>query len=263
MLSEPAAIPGTWVAPHRARRVDMPQSRTSGEERALAALAERILEEDERVRWRQLHAAKRRREWLFGRIAAKEAVLDLLLAERGIEADPRAVTILSDSWGRPVAGGSAVASAGLDCAVSIAHTDGTAMALAAATTAGVGLDLERTDRRRGAWEPAAFTAAERQVLDEASEGDRFDRALRLFCAKEAVAKALGRGLMGSPLNLRLAAADPSLASFDLEVTGRLEQALPERAGRPLRAWVELRDGLVVGAACASAVAADAAGPAAS
>jgi hypothetical protein len=69
--------------------------------------------------------------------------------------------------------------------------------------------------------------------------------------------------MGSPLNLRLAAADPSLASFDLEVTGRLEQALPERAGRPLRAWVELRDGLVVGAACASAVAADAAGPAAS
>ena len=252
MLSAKATVPGSWVPPHRARRVDLPQAWTEGEEAPLAALAEKVLDDGERVRFRQLGAAKRRREWLFGRIAAKEAVLDLLMSERGIQADSRAVTILPDAWGRPLAGGSAVAAAGFPCSVSIAHTDGAAMALAAATDAGVGLDIERTDRRRGSWEPAAFSEAERRVLDEAAEGDRFERALRLFCAKEAVAKALGRGLMGSPLNLLLSAADRSLSCFDLEVTGRLEEALPDRAGRPVRALVGLQDGLVVAASFAAA-----------
>lgn len=74
---------------------------------------------------------------------------------------------------------------------SIAHTDGTGVAIAARVNdrAALGIDLERSDRSISARVLRRIsTEAEREWLRAASE----DMALALFCAKEATYKALSR-----------------------------------------------------------------------
>ena len=78
--------------------------------------------------------------------------------------------------------------------VSISHSDGIAAAIAAldARTL-VGIDVERVSGRADGFERLAFTPPERALLDTVPVGDRLEWHLRLWCAKEAVAKAFGRG----------------------------------------------------------------------
>jgi 4'-phosphopantetheinyl transferase EntD len=74
---------------------------------------------------------------------------------------------------------------------SIAHTDGTAVAIAARMNdrAAIGIDLERSDRSISARVLQRIsTEAEREWLRSTSE----DMGLALFCAKEATYKALSR-----------------------------------------------------------------------
>jgi 4'-phosphopantetheinyl transferase EntD len=74
---------------------------------------------------------------------------------------------------------------------SIAHTDGTAVAIVARMNdrAALGIDLERSDRAISARALRRIsTDAEREWLRAASE----DMVLALFCAKEATYKALSR-----------------------------------------------------------------------
>src|SRR6185295_1331322 len=102
------------------------------------------------------------------------------------------------------------------------------------------------DRRRGDYEPAAFTDDERRRLDAGPADRRTERALRLFCAKEAAAKATGLGLMGSPLNLHVVACDAGLERVELRAVGRLAEALPDGDRIPTTvAWVGTRAGLVI------------------
>ena len=74
---------------------------------------------------------------------------------------------------------------------SLAHTDGTAVAIAARADvrAALGIDLERSDRAISARALQRIsTEAEREWLRTAAE----DMVLALFCAKEATYKALSR-----------------------------------------------------------------------
>jgi len=212
---------------------------------ALQDLADASLEPEERAAWDALRSAPRRREWLMGRLAAKDAVRHRLEATRGLAAARDAIAIRPDAWGRPRVAGPAVATAGTPISVSIAHTRGVAAAVAGETSDGLGLDIERTDRRRGDYERAAFSDEERRRLDAGPADRRVERALRLFCAKEAVAKAIGRGLLGSPLNLSVADCDAEVTRADLEVAGSLARALPGLRGRRLTAWIGTSDRIVV------------------
>jgi phosphopantetheine--protein transferase-like protein len=122
------------------------------------------------------------------------------------------------------------------------------MAIAAEPGRGVGIDVERVDRRRGEFERAAFSPKEMRLLEEGPEAARRERALRLWCAKEAVAKAIGRGLMGSPLNLEALGTDPGLGRVDLRLTGSLATALPHLGTSILTAYVDREGDLIVATA---------------
>jgi acyl transferase domain-containing protein/phosphopantetheinyl transferase len=227
-------------------------------------LAHFALGRAEREVWRGLGGAKRRRDWLTGRVAAKDAVRLHLLATRGVRLFPADIAIVADRFGKPEPSGPALARLGVSLSVSIAHTDGAAMALASEPARGVGIDIERLDRRRGDYEGAAFHEGERALLGRAAaradglaagagNGDlagvaRKERALRLWCAKEAVAKALGRGLMGSPLNLERRGGDDLLERVDLAVSGSLARALPHLVDRPVTAFVTREADWIVAAA---------------
>ncbi|RMG19388.1 MAG: acyltransferase domain-containing protein [Deltaproteobacteria bacterium] len=142
---------------------------------------------------------RRQRDYLHGRIAAKDAVRRWLWEEGAGPIFPVEVEIRTGPQGVPEVHGFP----GRDLRVSIAHTENVAVALA---TEGrqVGIDVERIEARPSAFERAAFTDEELRLLDD-SEG-RIEWATRLWCAKEALAKALGSGLE-NPRSLAVSAIE--------------------------------------------------------
>ena len=192
-------------------------------------LAHLVLSRGERTRWRELSGTQRRRaEWLLGRAAAKDAVRLFLAGHYGLELCPADVEILQDPNGRPLAGGSWTGRVEAVPLVSLTHAGGIAAALAGdpASCAGVGIDIERLDRQRNDLEGVAFTGEEAELLSRL--GDRQEWALRLWCAKESAAKAIGLGLMGRPTALVVTTADPETGAVQLTVSGELAAHGPRR-----------------------------------
>src|SRR5260370_10668405 len=114
-----------------------------------AALADLILNPLEKDHWTQMRAVdKRRHEWLLGRYAAKSAVR--LLLERHLDMQPSfaEIAIVPDPYGCPRVEGAWI-TADLQPSLSIAHSQGTAVALAALDPGVlIRIDLARLSHRR-------------------------------------------------------------------------------------------------------------------
>ncbi len=140
-------------------------------------------------------AERRRREWILGRIAAKDAIRICLERQYGIKVCPADIAIIPSESGAPV-----VLVEGLPPAfgipqVSIAHCDQQAVAIATVGSKRPGIDLERIVEREEGFRQIAFTSAERQLL-ECSNMD-LSAALKdavTWAVKESVAKCTGQGL---------------------------------------------------------------------
>ena len=153
-----------------------------------------VLGRRERAIWHSLKGSERRRlEWLLGRIAAKEAVRDHLHRRFQLQTRPADVEILPDASGRPMVSGAWTASVPRVPLVSIAHVDGTAVAVLTDVegASGIGVDLERSGRMKPGMEHAAFREQERDLLQGLDGDARQAWALRVWCAREAAAKATG------------------------------------------------------------------------
>ncbi|WP_281257457.1 beta-ketoacyl synthase N-terminal-like domain-containing protein [Actinophytocola xinjiangensis] len=179
----------------------------------------------------------RRRRWLLGRIAAKDAVRALLWSETAGDIYPAEIAVDNDPTGRPVVRGVHGREVG-ELTVSLAHHGVFGVAIARRGPCGIDIE-EVADRPRSAVE-AACSAAELTVFDEVVErtGDT-TAALwftRFWTAKEAVAKARGTGLGGRPRDFRVVAADPDtvlvLAGGDTHLV-RLAH-VPSPPGQPPR-----------------------------
>lgn len=133
------------------------------------------------------------RTWLLGRIAAKDAVRTLLWSGGAGPIFPVEVTVTNDDRGRPLA----TAPGGIDVRVSIAHTAGLGVALAAQGV-DVGIDIERVEPRPASFEATALTAGERDLLAAGPAAERDRTITRWWVAKEAAAKAQGTGMDGRP-----------------------------------------------------------------
>ncbi|MEV8420272.1 beta-ketoacyl synthase N-terminal-like domain-containing protein [Streptomyces niveus] len=189
----------------------------------------------------------RRRQWLLGRIAAKDAVRRLLWHEGAGELYPAEISVRNDASGRPLAEGVHGRELG-ELTVSIAHRRETGVAVAARGTCGIDIE-EITDRPRTTVETSCDTS-ELTLLDALVARSPGSGALwftRFWAAKEAVAKARGTGLRGRPAEYRVVAADANRARV---VTGgrlyevRLQETanppgLPER--RYVVAWTTTED----------------------
>ncbi|MFI0902776.1 beta-ketoacyl synthase N-terminal-like domain-containing protein [Streptomyces sioyaensis] len=138
-----------------------------------------------------------RTAWLLGRIAAKDAVRELLWDEGAGPVFPAEVAVVNDDHGRPRPDGPLAR--GIH--VSLAHKDRMAVALAH-RSGPVGIDIETVTDDPGALERIALTPAERRLADglhaRDAAGGRAHWLTALWCAKEAAAKAAGSGLGGRP-----------------------------------------------------------------
>jgi 4'-phosphopantetheinyl transferase len=142
----------------------------------------------ERERLACLRVAKRRRDWLAGRRAAKIALARLLGDEARGQLD-----VLPAGSGAPVVHGTANPLAGVG--VSLVHSHDLAGALAwRGDGAGPGLDLERVQPVPEGVLSLALDAAELAYVRGCTASARDMRALRLWTAKEAVLKSRGVGL---------------------------------------------------------------------
>lgn len=164
----------------------------------------------ERARLDELHVPKRRAEWLLGRATAKSVVGQALRGAIPAAWPPEALEIASAPSGMPFARLAPEASpvAGfqpgerLPVTVTISHTAGHALSAATwcppraggAAAPALGADLGVVEPRSPAFLETFFTDAEQRWVRDAPWWERDVRANFVWCAKEAVLKALGLGL---------------------------------------------------------------------
>jgi phosphopantetheinyl transferase len=201
-------------------------------------LADLILSPAEADVWRSMRAVeKRRHEWLLGRCAAKDAVRLLVEKHAGVQLAPADVEIQPDPYGRPRAVGPFTARLGIQPAISISHSHGTAVALAAFDPGQlVGIDLESLAQQRADFEAIAFDLEERRMLAALPPGSRQEWALRMWCAKEAVAKALGRGFSMGIQAFHIAGPQYGSGVMQLELRDEALEHFPRLRGIPITAY---------------------------
>jgi acyl transferase domain-containing protein/phosphopantetheinyl transferase len=212
-------------------------------ERVLAHL---VLSAGERQAWDELHRpAADRLDWLLGRIAAKDAVRDLLKVRDGLDLPAADVEIASDEHGRPVVARVA-GRAAEDICVSISHANETAAAIAVSNgPRGIGIDIEHRRKPERSFTTVAMNVGDQALLARLDEADRDEWTLRLWCAKQAVAKALGAGMVDG-CGLTATAIDSATGLVSMTVSGGLARGAA--GARHLHAST-FRDGELIASIC--------------
>jgi phosphopantetheine--protein transferase-like protein len=217
--------------------------------------AGRVLSRAERGRFHALRVPEPRQlEWLGARTAAKEAVQELVRACHGLDLLPADIEIDADELGRPLVGGSWLGDIDAVPIVSLAHTGGSAVALAGLAApqaelgtgvARVGIDVEYLRPRSDGFAELTFTTEERQRLESLGPDLVDEWMLRCWCAKEAVAKAVGSGLIRGPQEVSAVAIHPESGRIEVQLRGDLANAHPELVNVPLVTYSLKQDDLVV------------------
>jgi phosphopantetheinyl transferase len=205
LLSEPHAFPHVPGEPVCRR---LSTSTLAGFD--LALLARHYLRAGEMDEFQaKARLPQRQRQWLMGRIAAKDAARAWRArrAARDVDLHPAAFTITSNEAGQPRVDTWPAGEAAPH--ISIAHAGDQAIALANA--APVGIDIERVAPRDDHFLAGFSSAAERQRLTAYAGAERDAWITRLWCAKEAFGKRLGQGVPAArDVEARQVGADGSL-----------------------------------------------------
>ena len=181
--------------------------------------------------------------WLAGRMAAKDAVR-LHLAEQNSDekcymAD---VEIIVDEAGKPhIELGN-----GANPLVSITHKDFAAVAVAADPqhVASVGIDMEALGTMDEGLKQDATTPRERELFAQAASANGWPLDhwhLAAWAAKEALGKALGRGVLGGPLAVEVESIDATSGQVVMQLRNRMAEAFPNLVDRPLTAYCRRHD----------------------
>lgn len=202
-----------------------------------------------------LGTEQERKNWLFGRIAGKDAVRILWREQFGEKLFPADIQIEEDSYGCPTArprpekgaggGGQGVAaprSRSQFPTVAFASMEGLAIGVAAFTPF-VGVAMARNVVEAPAAEETSLDAGEKKLLD-AFEAARTEGLLRLRCAKKAVATALGNRLPDGARSLKVRDLKRNgLARLEILAPG--VEAFPDWPASYLRAWTVHDSDLIV------------------
>ncbi|WP_435010545.1 beta-ketoacyl synthase N-terminal-like domain-containing protein [Tundrisphaera lichenicola] len=190
---------------------------------------------DERSSYLALRGPDQRRTHrLWGRIAAKEAARRLWQAEGRPPTYPGDLIVEPDSLGRPSLR-SRLDPSRIDLpSISIAHVDGVAVALASLDPrARLGIDVEPIVERSGGFESTAFLPGEIELLGGRSGADRAEWVARLWCAKEATAKATGLGFIDGPSGVEVVQVGRD-GVLVVRLRGGLASSCPDLSGFPIR-----------------------------
>ncbi len=162
----------------------------------------RWLTDSELSAWESMQAKQTRRmEWLFGRIALKEAVIAWMQEMHHLKVDAKELIIARTEAGAPEATWADDRELELPV-VSLAHAPGV-MVAAVSGAASVGVDVERSNRQ------APVVARVLTETEAALVADEQMTLLTAVVAKEAASKAVGLGLGGDLRRWPIVAASPT------------------------------------------------------
>jgi phosphopantetheinyl transferase (holo-ACP synthase) len=165
-----------------------------------------ILGGDAALQYERMAGAKKK-QWMLGRIAAKDAVRFRQWDAGHTDVYPIELTVRNEPNGKPFV--DLRPGRGLvESAVSIAHAEEVGVAIAGPAGAEVGIDVIEVKPRDESTIRYALTESEIAQLD----GDV--SFARLWAAKEAVGKALGTGLDGAPRRFVVSLADGTVTVGD-------------------------------------------------
>jgi phosphopantetheinyl transferase/malonyl CoA-acyl carrier protein transacylase len=198
----------------------------------LKAMAFALLNPAERDEWLAMRGVSTRRiEWLLGRACVKDTLRRHLLQQHQQNWAATDIPIWTDDSGKPHALGTWRDRTRETVDISIAHTSGL-VAAAIAVNGRIGIDLERLGRDlTDDFSRSVFTPEEQELAAQSGEGPT--TLLRFWCAKEALAKALGTGIRYSPSDLRARTVDMGTGRIDLELAGQWLDAFRPLRGRAL------------------------------
>ena len=227
-LGDPeTAVASAWIT-------DIPYSLFERNEMLwLRVLSHIVLDKSERRDFENMTGGTARRtEWLFGRIAAKEAVRRFLSTHYQARWNDADVEIYRDDSGKPhpIGKWNDFLTAKLDLA--IAHTAQFVVA-AVAANARVGIDVEARDRDLSEeFTNGVFTPEEQELAARATDAP--SAILRFWCAKEAVSKALGTGIRYSPKELVVESFRAENGEMTVRLTGQWLENFKMFTGRTIR-----------------------------
>ena len=206
------------------------------EELWLKTLSRVILDASERREFAErTGSASRRTEWLFGRVAAKEAVRRFLkdyYQARWSDADIR---IWADDSGKPHALGAWNDFLTTKLDIAISHTAQFVVALVAAN-AKVGVDVESISRDLSEeFAAGVFTPEEQELAAQAANASQ--ATIKFWCAKEAVSKALGTGIRYSPKEMVVTGFQADTGDLTIRLEGAWVEAFKPFKGRDINVTV--------------------------
>ncbi len=232
--------PGTDVA--SAMITDVPyRIFERNEELWLKILSSVVLNAPERKELAEMQGSvSRRTEWLFGRIAVKEAVRRYLSDFHQARWSYADVQIWPNENGKPQAIGAWADNLTAKIDVAIAHTSQFVIALAAAN-ARVGVDVESVSRNLSEeFAQGVFTPEELALA--AKTPNAAQALIRFWCAKEAVSKALGTGIRFPPKEMIVSDFLADSGAITMHLTGAWVEVFKAFKGRGISvATRNLRD----------------------
>jgi len=212
---------------------NLPQNLLEGQQELwLKAAAFALLNPSERDEWLAMRgAASRRIEWLLGRACVKDAIRRHVLERHQATWAAADILVWTDDSGKPHAHGPWQNQTHEKVDISIAHTSSLVVA-AIAINGRIGIDIERIGRDLSEdFSRSVFTSEEHDLAAQSGEGPT--ALLRFWCAKEALAKALGTGLRYSPSDLRIRRHDAESGQLELEFAGQWLDAFRPLKGRAM------------------------------
>lgn len=208
-----------------------------------AALVNKILRPSERQVLAGLKSDKRRRDWLLGRLAAKELLQRLAQQQTWQTADLSDITIDSRADGSPAAGPPGLP----PLTLSISHShDHAVCAVVLEPDRPLGVDLEWVEPRARGFAADFFTTVEQLLVATAGEAAQPAIVTAIWSAKEAALKAVRLGLTADTrsVSIRLSPEEASPDEWAPLAVGwdeaRLTRPLPELTG-----WWRLLDGFAL------------------
>jgi len=208
------------------------------EELWLKTLSRVVLDASERREFVEMTGSTARRtEWLFGRVAAKEAVRRFLSEYYQARWSNADIRIWPDDSGKPHALGAWNDYLVTKLDIAIAHTSQFVVAVAAAN-ARVGVDCESVQRDLSEeFAAGVFTPEELELA--AGAANAAGAIIKFWCAKEAVSKALGTGIRYSPKEMVVVDYLADTGSITMRLEGAWVEAFKSFKGRDISVTVKV------------------------
>jgi phosphopantetheinyl transferase len=202
----------------------------------LKAWGRLLLNHRERHEFYRLDGPEQRRvEWLLARAAAKDAIRSWLKKRHGLCVYPADIEIANDENGRPEPRGYWRQQIGYTPALAVSYSSQLAIAIVGpcAPHQCLGVDVQEIESRSMDFDAVAFTSPECSMLDRIGSPAQQEWLTRFWCAKEAVGRALGRGLPYGPQSVLVQSIDTEGGVVTVTLGDKLASELPEFTGVPI------------------------------